>query len=332
MLTIDLPLRPWSAWPPAAQWAMLAGVLCVAGLGLLGQRQWQQRALGASHAQLRMLQSQWAETRAARDAAEKRPSGAGLASGAQAPMEPAFWPSREQGVDGWVRVAAHAAAEAAGVSLQQLSVTYPEPPAGGGEPAPVSYAVLQVSARGSYAALKTWQARMQQLPSLGVERLRWQTPPSDGSGHLSADWTWRLWLKPGGGGALAAPPLAGAPAPLRPLLAEARRDPFGMTAPPPPPAPVAAYVPPPAPAVQLPPARPPLVWETLGRLRGPDGRYRITGHWGDPAAVVTLAEGDESPRGHRVARITAQTLELLHPDTQERLRFSLPQAPRFERR
>lgn len=330
MVTLDLH-RPWSAWPPAAQWAALAGVLCVAGLALLGQRQWQQRALGASQAQLRVLQGQWADVQTAKAAADKRASGAGVASGAQAPMEPAFWPGREQGVDGWVRVAAHAAADATGVSLQQLSVTYPEPPAAG-EPAPVSYAVLQVSARGSYAALKTWQASMQQLPSLGVERLRWQAPPNDGSGHLSADWTWRLWLKPRGGGALAAHPLAGAPAPLRPWLAEARRDPFGMTAPPSPPAPVVAYVPPPAPAVQLPPVPPPLVWVTLGRLRGPDGRYRVTGHWGDPAAMVTLAEGDESPRGHRVARITAQTMELLHPETQERLRFSLPQAPRFERR
>ena len=104
----------------------------------------------------------------------------------------------------------------------------------------------------------------------------------------------------------------------------------------PPPAPPAAPVarvaePPPvsAPVVSL---APPLQWTTIGRLQDPAGRHRLTGHWGNENETVPLSEGDLSPAGHRVTRITASVMELQHPDSQERLSFRLPSPPQFETR
>ena len=106
-----------------------------------------------------------------------------------------------------------------------------------------------------------------------------------------------------------------------------------MAPPPAPPAPpVARVVEPPPVSAPVMPVAPPLQWTTVGRLRGPDGRWHLSGHWGQPNETVSLAEGDLSPAGHQVLRITATVMELQHPETKERLSFRLTPPPRFETR
>ena len=322
--TTSAAFRPWSAWPPRGQQGFLLAAALV-GVGTLVAQGYHQRSglalaerdLGQLQAQIRRAEEQQVQARS------QDPGPMQGATAKEAKLDPATWPPQSEGIDAWVRSAAQAAASAAGIQLQQLSITYPEA---------APYATLQVSARGGYPALKAWQADMQHLmPSLGVEHLRWLGAANDGTGLLSAEWTWRLWLRPAGSAPSAS--AEAEPAPLRPALAGAQKDPFRGFVPPPPPPPV--YVAPPEQAVQVPPSPPPLRWETLGYMQGLDGQHRVTGFWedgGDPASIVTLAVGDAGPRGHRVTRITPRMIELVHPETQEHLQFSLPQAPRFERR
>lgn len=301
----------------------------MAAAALWGQRSWQNRALKDTKTALNQLQQQLhgmgsSKTTGADDQTQDptRP-----------PLQPEFWPPQDRGVDEWVRAAAQDAADASGILLQQLSINYPAAEsANQGTSTPKPFALLNVSARGSYGRIKAWQANLQQqMPSLSIERQRWMTPPNDGTGQMMAEWTWRLWLRP----AHIEAPSEGAPsttsaASLRPLLAESAKDPFGMTAPPPPPPPVVTYVPPPV--AYVPPPPPPLNWVAIGRLQGTDGKQRVTGHWGDSNTILTLSQGDESPRGHKVTKITSRSMEMIHPQTQERLEFSLPVAPQFERR
>lgn len=342
-ITTSATFRPWSAWPPRRQQGFLLAVALV-GVGVLvalGYLQSKglalaQRDLGQLQAQIRQAEEQQVQARSQ----DRGPAQGSVAE--EAKLDPVTWPPQNEGIDAWVRSAAQAAAGAAGIQLVQLSITYPQDSptqtptsadmATMAKPSTAPYAVLQVSARGAYPALKAWQADMQSLmPSLGVEHLRWLGAANDGTGLLSAEWTWRLWLRPAGSA-----PSTSAVAelvPLRPVLASAQKDPFRGFVPPPPPPPV--YVAPPEQAVQVPPPPPPLRWETLGYMQGLDGQHRVTGFWedgGDPASIVTLVVGDAGPRGHRVTRITPRLIELVHPQTQEHLQFSLPQAPRFERR
>lgn len=341
LITTGTALRPWSAWPPRCQQgfllaAALVGVGVLVALGYLQSKglALAQRDLGQLQAQIRQAEEQQVQVRS------QDPGSVQGATAEKAKLDPATWPPQREGIDAWVRSAAQAAASAAGIQLVQLSITYPEATptstsvdmAAMAKPAAAPHAVLQVSARGAYPALKAWQASMQSMmPSLGVEHLRWLGAANDGTGLLSAEWTWRLWLRPAG-----STPSASAvaePTPLRPPLAGAQKDPFrGFVLPPSPPP---VYVAPPEQAVQVPPPPPPLRWETLGYMQGLDGQHRVTGFWedgGNPASIVTLAVGDAGPRGHRVIRITPRLIELVHPGTQEHLQFNLPQAPRFERR
>lgn len=324
-------IRPWSAWLPGSQRGLLLGAALL-GVGVLatwGYRQHQ--GLASAQRNLQTLESQVEQAERQGSPAQSGAAQDGGVATGEARLDPLTWPVQHEGMDAWVRAAAQAAAHAAGIQLLQLSITYPE-----SVPDAAPFAVLQIGARGEYSALKSWQAQMQwAMPSLAVERLRWQGAASDGSGMLAAEWTWRLWLRPAGGewAATGGKRDAGedqGPAALRTALADARKDPFRGFVPPPPPPPV--YVAPPPEAVQVPPPPPPLYWETFGHMQGLDGQHRVMGHWGDPASVETLEIGSASPRGHRVTQITPQLLELVHPQTQERLQFSLPQAPRFERR
>lgn len=330
--------RPWRSWTPAAQRVVLAAAVLVGLLGLGAQWRWQSQNLASSHAQLRELES---STKAASNSPET-PSPSSTPVETRAAVDPAQWPEAFDGVDDWVRAAAQEAAKANGVALQRLTITRPEAVLGtNGAPLSAAqvYAVLQVSARGSYGNLKGWQgAMLEAMPSLAVESLRWQSPANDGTGLLNAEWTWRLWLRPPGGpglqGSATVPSgVVSDRVALRPPLVPAATDPFGMPAPPAPPLPVAQVEAPPAPAaVQMPPAPPPLQWVTIGRMRGPDGQHRVTGHWGREQEIVTLGVGDLSPAGHKVTQITTTVMELQHPDSQDRQSFRLPPPPRFETR
>lgn len=325
--------RPWGSWPRQMQWAALAGVVGLVAALLAGQWHWQSGALKTSEAQLQTLQARLNEA--------SSPPGVSL-TGTQAAtatppapkLNPAQWPEATEALDAWVREAAQAAASANGVFLQQLTITRPDA-ARSGEASPSPHALLKINARGAYPALKAWQAQMQALmPSLGVESLRWQAPPNDGTGQLMAEWAWRLWVRPADAQPLPAPSGAGAiPPTWRPALQATVKDPFGMAPPPAPPAlPVARLVEAPPVSAPVMPVAPPLQWTTIGRLQAPDGRQRLTGHWGQPNETVSLAEGDLSPAGHQVLRITTTVMELQHPETKERLSFRLPPPPRFETR
>lgn len=320
--------RPWRAWPPRAhKLALLVLVFLLAGL-LWAQWAALSTRFDAARLRLSALQAHNAAAALApKDAAPAQPAPA------LAP-DPALWPEQTDALDAWVRDAAQLAANNNSVMLQQVSVTLPEAPPVGAPPA-APYAVLKVGARGAYPALKAWQAEMQALmPSLGVESLRWQAPPNDGTGQLTAEWTWRLWVRPLG--VQAAHPVSEAPTERsgwRPELLGAARDPFGLAAPPPPPsAPLTPVVEPVPVSAPLPTVAPPLQWTTVGRLLGHDGRHRVTGRWGNDNETVSLAEGDSSPEGHKVTRITTTVMELVHPETKDNLSFRLPLPPPFETR
>ena len=248
-------------------------------------------------------------------------------------LDPVDWPIRTDAVESWVRNAAAISAKNHDVFLQQLSITWPLETSAVEQPVP--FTLLKVTARGSYGALKAWQMSMQQrLFHAGVESLRWQAPPNDGSGQLTADWTWRVWVR---NTSDARPEklsveLELPPPPLRSELKISAKDPFGFPPPPPPPKPVVKVVEPVPVAVPVIALPPPVQWNTIGRLRGPDGRQRVTGHWGNESDIVTLGEGDLTPSGHKVLRITATVMELQHPETKEQLSFRLPVPPRFETR
>lgn len=326
--------RPWGSWPRQMQWAALTGGVGLVAAILAGQWHWQSGALRASQAQLQTLQARLNEA-SSPSGVSQAGAQAAAAPPPEAKLNPAQWPDATEALDAWVRDAAQTAAAANGVSLQQLTITRPDATARAGEPARPPHALLKINARGAYPALKVWQAQMQALmPSLGVESLRWQAPPNDGTGQLMAEWTWRLWVRPAD---VQQPPgptdTATAPATWRPALQASTRDPFGMAPLPAPPAPpVARVVEPPPVSAPVMPVAPPLQWTTVGRLRGPDGRWRLSGHWGQPNETVSLAEGDLSPAGHQVLRISTTVMELQHPETKERLSFRLPSPPRFETR
>lgn len=325
--------RPWGSWPRQMQWAALAGVVGLVAAMLAGQWRWQSGVLKASQAQLQTLQTRLNEVASP---PSESPTGTQITAATPPTPKPnpAQWPEATEALDAWVRDAAQTAALANGVSLQQLTITRPDAARAGGS-AQSPHALLKINARGAYPALKAWQAQMQALmPSLGVESLRWQAPPNDGTGQLMAEWTWRLWMRPADAQPLLGPSEAGAlPATWRQALQASIKDPFGMAPPPAPPAPpVARVVEPPPVSAPVMPVAPPLQWTTIGRLQGPDGRQRLTGHWGQPNETVSLAEGDLSPAGHQVLRITTTVMELQHPETKERLSFRLPPPPRFETR
>lgn len=326
--------RLWGRWPRQMQWAALTGVAGLVAASLAGQWHWQFGALKASQAQLQTLQARLNEA-ASQPSESLAGTQTAITTSAAEKLNPAQWPEATEALDAWVRDAAQAAAAANGVSLQQLTITRPDAAPRAGEPARPPHALLKINARGAYPALKAWQAQMQALmPSLGVESLRWQAPPNDGTGQLMAEWTWRLWVRPADAQPLPGPADAAAtPATWRPALQASTRDPFGMAPPPAPPAPpVARVVEPPPVSAPVMPVAPPLQWTTIGRLRGLDGRWRLSGHWGQPNETVSLAEGDLSPAGHQVLRITNTMMELQHLETKERLSFRLPPPPRFETR
>ena len=313
---------------------LLAGLGAVLAAVLLGQWKWQSAALQESRTRLQGLLGHL-NTPSAGVAATSGGRDAALPPSYVSKPHPAQWPEATEALDAWVRDAAQAAAAASGVLLQQLTITRPDAAARAGEPARSPHALLKINARGAYPALKAWQAQLQALmPSLGVESLRWQAPPNDGTGQLMAEWTWRLWVRPADAPLLPGPTdTAAAPITWRPALQASTRDPFGMAPPPAPPAPpVARVVEPPPVSAPVVPVAPPLQWTTVGRLRGPDGRWHLSGHWGQPNETVSLAEGDLSPAGHQVLRITTTVMELQHPETKERLSFRLPPPPRFETR
>lgn len=304
-------------WPLPAQVA-LAAAIGLGAFGGAGARWWQlqsQQAEAVSEAQ--RLQGTF-------DALPVAPS-AELSAPTQG-VDPRQWPPR-RGIDALVRAAAEAASADNDVALKRLSVSH----VAQSEQQP-GHVQVEVEAAGHYAALKAWQAALQlQLPTATVQQLRWQGAQAGGIQQpLTAQWTWWLWVRDEGTEAEARQVDAATDPSLRPLLEIAARDPFGATPPPAPPPVV--YVPPPV-VVQAPPAPvvPPLRWVTVGRMRAPDGRQWLVGHWGDEVSV-TLTEGGRSPRGHRVERITPEALELLNPDTQERQRIALPPPPRFEMR
>jgi len=237
-------------------------------------------------------------------------------------MDTRQWPARE-GIDALVKAAADAASLDHAVSLKRLSISH-----AAASEQQAGHVQVEVEASGVYAALKAWQAELQnRLPSASVQQLRLLSAQTGGMQPLSAQWTWKLWVRDVG---MEAMPSDADPGPsMRPSLEIAARDPFGATPPPAPPPVV--YVAPPVAALPPVPYVPPLQWVTVGRMRGPDGRQWLVGHWGDQVSV-TLTEGGRSPRGHRVERITPEAMELLNPDTQERQRMVLPPPPRFEMR
>jgi hypothetical protein len=334
--------QPWAAWSPVAQSSALwlFGVV-IAGLLLLQWRLHQsseselKRDLAHQRHLLQGLSASGSDTQSAETAAPD------LTYPIRQTLRPDLWPVGYAATEDWVRTAAQQTASSTGVLLQQLSLTYAQKSSATAVDSTASmapaladarYAQLQVSARGSYAALKAWHASMlAQMPSLALEQLRWQTSANDGSGQLSVQSNWRLWIRKDLKEHVQASEPTGPPAPLRPLIGSAQRDPFGMT-----PAPVQQPIP--APVMSTPiivptvPAVPPLLWHTIGQMTGADGQRLITGHWGDPQSSETLKLGSESPRGHKLTRITSQVIEFEHPQTQERLQFSLPPMPRFERR
>lgn len=344
-LNLSTPFRKaWTRWQYPLERVLLLGAVLLGVALVASQWGWQQDRLSNERQGLSTLQARLAQL----ESPGQQPSLAEMQTRGSAevrePISPRAWPVLNEGVEAWVRSAAQSAASGTGVELQQLTITYPDladkSPVGAavgsatGTPtrdlSTAPYALLQISARGSYGALKAWQSDLQEhLPSLAVERLRWQAPANDGTGLLSAQWTWRLWVQ--------LPPVAPAAdettaqALLRPSLADMQNDPFRVSVRPPPAPPVVIAAPTPA-AVQVPAAPPPLRWETMGHMQGLDGQHRVTGQWSESPGTVTLMVGDASPRGHRVTAITDKLIELVHPETQERLQFSLPQAPRFERR
>lgn len=302
------------SWPLATQIGVAAAVGLVA-IGAVSGRWWHLKAQTyAASSESR----QWQKVLESLTNAQSEQT---------APQSPSIdlrqWPPR-QGIDELVKASADAASLDNAVALKRLAISHvptSEQQAG--------HVQVEVEASGDYAALKGWQAELQiRLPSATVQQMRLQSAQAGGVQPLSAQWTWKLWVRDEGIESL--PSTAAAGPLLRPDLSVAARDPFGASSPPRAP-PAVVYVPPPAPSPPPAPYVPPLQWVTEGRMRGPDGRHWLVGHWGDQISV-TLTEGGRSPRGHRVERITPEALDLFNPDTQERQRIVLPPPPRFETR
>ena len=108
---------------------------------------------------------------------------------AQVPaLRPATWPLR-QTVDEVVQQTSQEALRA-GVAVRSLSVSHHAP-------SPVSWGRvnLEVSAAGSYAALKAWQADVsRRFPALAVQHLRMQAAAA-GAAALESQWTWVIYVR-----------------------------------------------------------------------------------------------------------------------------------------
>lgn len=120
----------------------------------------------------------------------------------------------------------------------------------------------------------------------------------------------------------------------RPVLKPASRDPFLLPAPARATAQVPAFAFTPAAAAQaapVMPSEPPPQLTFMGRLQTPDGRKVVLAQWSD-GAPVALEQGKLLANGYRVQRLSANMVELLHPQTQAVVQLQLPPAPRFETR
>lgn len=98
------------------------------------------------------------------------------------------WPLR-QSVDEVVQQASELAVRG-GVNIRSLSVSHQAD-----SPAAWGRVNLEVSAGGSYAALKAWQAAVsQRFPSLAVQNLRMQAAVG-GAAVLESQWTWAMYVR-----------------------------------------------------------------------------------------------------------------------------------------
>lgn len=97
------------------------------------------------------------------------------------------WPLR-QAVDEVIQQAG-LAARRSGVNIRSLSVSHQA-----ASPAARGRVNLEVSAGGSYAALKAWQSDvLARFPALAVQNLRMQVA-AGGAAALESQWTWVLYV------------------------------------------------------------------------------------------------------------------------------------------
>ncbi|WP_310565641.1 GspMb/PilO family protein [Hydrogenophaga sp.] len=110
-------------------------------------------------------------------------------SAEHAAAQPALeWPLRES-VDEVIQQAGQSAVRL-GVNIRSLSVSHQS-----ASPAVWGRVSLQVSAGGSYSALKAWQADVsQRFPALAVQNLRMQATAGAAAG-LESQWTWVLYAR-----------------------------------------------------------------------------------------------------------------------------------------
>lgn len=116
----------------------------------------------------------------------------------------------------------------------------------------------------------------------------------------------------------------------RPVLEVARRNPFlplPVVVPKPPP-PVAQVVLPPPPPPE--PVAPPLNTRFTGQMTTPDGHKLVYVTQDDSTFV--LEPGLTLPNGYQVVKITANTVEFIHPAFNTLARLSIPSAPKNESR
>lgn len=98
------------------------------------------------------------------------------------------WPLR-QSVDEVIQQASQSAVRL-GFNIRSLSVSHQA-----ASPAAWGQVSLQVSAVGSYAALKGWQSDLlQRFPTLAVQNLRVQAATGSAAG-LESQWTWVLYVR-----------------------------------------------------------------------------------------------------------------------------------------
>lgn len=165
----------WPTWWHIA----LACVLCLVGL-LLAQAMLTEKKAQTQHVQLVMEQAR------AQLAADDLPK-----AGDQPPRpstDPLQWPLRAE-VDNVVRKVGEAA-QVHSVSTRTLSVSHQT-----ASMQTWGRVSLDVSASGSYIALKAWQAALQQrFPALSVQSLRMQGNPLS-QGGLEAQVLWMLHVR-----------------------------------------------------------------------------------------------------------------------------------------
>lgn len=99
------------------------------------------------------------------------------------------WPLR-QSVDEVIQQASQSAVRL-GVNIRSLSVYHQV-----ASPAAWGRVNLEVSAGGSYAALKGWHSAVsQKFPSLAVQNLRMQVATGGNPAGLESQWTWVLYVR-----------------------------------------------------------------------------------------------------------------------------------------